>query len=105
MNSQISKFKVHHSVTVNDTDGTWIFGVDISGNLPPVTSKLAVASNSPRFTLIAVKPKAEFINVNFEVSGHNLFSVYNAYFTNQFQNTFVQRGRGVKSISRGDCEL
>jgi len=31
-------------------------------------------------------------------------SVYNAYITNQFQTTFAQGGRGVKSVSRGDCE-
>jgi hypothetical protein len=33
-----------------------------------------------------------------------LVSVYNVYITNQFQKPFLlQRGRGVKSVSRGDC--
>jgi len=31
-------------------------------------------------------------------------SVYNVYITNQLQTTFAQRGGGVKSVSRGDCE-
>jgi hypothetical protein len=31
-------------------------------------------------------------------------SVYNVYITNQFQATFSQGGRGVKSLSRGDCD-
>jgi hypothetical protein len=45
-----------------------------------------------------------------EVSEHNLIefsegvSEYNVYNTNQFQTTFAEGGRGVKSISRGDCE-
>ncbi len=31
-------------------------------------------------------------------------SSYNVYITNQFQTTFAQVGRGVKSISKGVCE-
>jgi hypothetical protein len=33
-------------------------------------------------------------------------SVYNVYITNQFPTTFarVEGGKGVKSVSRGDCE-
>ncbi len=31
-------------------------------------------------------------------------SVYNVYITNQFQSTFAQEGRGVKSFTRGDGE-
>jgi hypothetical protein len=31
-------------------------------------------------------------------------SLYNVFITNQFQTTFAQRGEGVKSVSRGDCE-
>jgi hypothetical protein len=31
--------------------------------------------------------------------------MYNVYITNQFQTTSAQGGRGVKSVSRFDCEL
>jgi hypothetical protein len=52
------------------------------------------------------------MNVKFvEVSGHNRdrsrleVSVYTMFTTtNQFQTTFAEGGRGVKSVSRSDCE-
>ncbi len=57
----------------------------------------------------------EFINVQFRkfvmVFGLNLESsqtwgsVYNVYITTRFQTTFAQRGVGIKSVSRGDCDF
>ncbi len=92
----------------------YIFNYSSSGKYEFLYTKCRVKKQKERFSrTYLAEQEAEFMNIQFhwglwayswDFQTWGFHVLYKVYITNQFQTIFAQ-GRGVKFVSRDDCEI